>query len=151
MIHQAYFRLKDKRLFRFLIVGALAFVVDAGLLATMIYILNFNPYWQTVINGVELNISIANATSIILAYCFNFVLQRMWAFQARDQKWQQQAWKFIIVAVIAYILNNLIFGFLVKQLFINELISKVIVTALQMIWSFIMYKLIVFKVDHHEV
>ena len=125
-----------KEFIRFFIIGVSTFFVDFGILTFLIYTADFNPTYLGIISGANV---ISTFIAIILSYSFN----RFWSFGATGQSVMYQGSKYIAVFTLTYILNNLLFGGFVSIGMIPE-VAKVAVTFLQMIWSFIMYKYVVF-------
>src|SRR5687767_8089431 len=116
---------------KFFVVGFSAFLVDFGLLTFQIYVLKFNPFV-----GI---ISIANAISVTVAIVYSFILQRTWTFRSQDKRVVRQGGKYVAVALFSITLNSIIYGFLIQFGFIPPL-AKFVVTGLQMVWSFVLYK-----------
>lgn len=135
----------SKEFLRFFIVGVSATVLDFSILFFQISVLKSNPFLQFNVGGVVLNISVANAISALIAIIFSFIAQRLWTFDAKGTKIGNQALKYAIVVAFTYAYTNILFGSFVKDFGITELISKLIVTAMQMVTSYILYKFFVFK------
>lgn len=142
----ALYRLFFSRQFlKYVIIGVSGAVVDFGLLFIQIYLLQFNPFFQLYIGIFEINISGANAISALTAMVFSFILQRGWAFKASGEAVLGQLYRYIGAVTFTYIYTNLLFGFLVQKTGITEMISKFMVTCLQMGISYLLYKFIVFR------
>jgi putative flippase GtrA len=121
---------------KFFVVGFSAFLVDFGLLTFQIYVLNFNPF-----AGI---ISIANVISVSVAIVYSFILQRTWTFRSQDKRVVRQGGKYVVVAMFSITLNNIIYGFMIQFGLIPPL-AKFLVTSLQMCWSYVLYKWVVFR------
>lgn len=123
---------------RFFIVGVTAFIVDAGLLYLLLYVLNFNPIWFGLI-------SIANVISVICGLVTSYMLNRIWSFEAREERIASQGMRFVAVFISIYIGNQILFGLLTVQLTMQPLVAKVVVTFVQMFVSYFLYRKVVFK------
>lgn len=134
-----------KQFARFFVVGFSAFLIDAGLLSFQVFVLEFNPFIEFRLLGLLVSISIANAFSVLVALFVSFWLQRMWTFKSTNNNIAREGGRFAAVTASTYILNNLVYGFFVVSIGLHELVAKVLVTGLQMVWSFTLYKLVVFK------
>jgi len=125
-----------KEFIRFFIIGVSTFIVDFGILTFLIYTVDFNPTWLGIFSG-------ANVISTFIAITLSYTFNRFWSFGATEQSVIYQGGKYIAVFSITYLLNNLIFGgFIIVG--VSPEIAKLFVTFLQMIWSYFMYKYIVF-------
>jgi len=121
------------QLFRYCFVGGFAFLVDYGLL-----------YALTEFCGCHY---IVSATiSFIAGLIVNYLLSTWWIF--RKSKLKNKAAEFTIFAligVVGLILNNVLLYVFTDLLGIYYMISKLITTALVMIWNFAGRKIILFK------
>lgn len=123
---------------RFFVVGAISFLVDTGILFFLKEFLKFDLVLFGLISG-------ANVISVMCGMVTSFMLNRHWAFKAGEQKVMSQGGRFLVVFIVTYIGNQIVFGWFTNVLAIHYLISKVLVTLLQMVTSFLMYKFYVFK------
>lgn len=139
----------SKQFLKYFIVGLSGAVIDFGLLLTQVYILRFSPFFTVSFNVLDfpfnIDISVANAISAMTAIVYSFFLQRSWAFNAKDEKIRHQLYRYILVVGFTYLYTNILFGFFVVNHGITEGISKMLVTMLQMVTSYILYKYVVFK------
>ncbi|MCA9378920.1 GtrA family protein [Candidatus Dojkabacteria bacterium] len=122
---------------RYLAAGSIAFLVDAGSLSFLLYILNF----RLVVLDV---ISIPNVISVSLGLVASYFLNRIWTFAARKERVVSQGSRFVVVFVLTYIVNQLFFGVLTEYAFVHPLVAKVVVTFVQMFTSYVLYSKVVF-------
>ncbi|MBL8015102.1 MAG: GtrA family protein [Candidatus Doudnabacteria bacterium] len=141
--------LMSRQFVRFFIVGVSATLIDLSLLISMVYVLNFSPFFVVSFSVLDfpfnIDISVANSISAFIAIAYSFFLQRSWAFNANGGEMRHQLYRYILVVGFTYLYTNILFGFLVVNHGITEGISKVFVTAVQMVTSYLLYKLVVFK------
>lgn len=119
-------------LFRYLIVGFSSFGVEFLAFSFFLYV-------------VQTQALVANALSLLVAFTFNFTLSNFWTFKAGKTKAATKLTKYIALVIFNYTLNNAIFYFLNTVLAIHPVITKIIVTGLQVIWTYLAYKFWVFK------
>ena len=79
---------------------------------------------------------IANSCGFLLATISNYLLNRYWTFQSTDPRAFEQFGKFLAIAVIGLIFNNLIIYILNDKLKINFYLSKVFAIAAVSLWNF---------------
>lgn len=89
----------------------------------------------------------ANSIAICIAFCYNFMLNRIWSFKSRTPIQRQ------FVQYGALFLFNMAFsnGFIYamsRWLGVSPLISKILAMGCIVIWNFVIYKVIIFR--HHE-
>jgi len=119
--------------FRYLFVGGTAFVVDYGLL----YVLT---------EYAGLHYLLSATISFIAGLVVNYLLSTWWIFRKSklQNKWAEFL-VFAIIGVVGLLLNNL-FMYVFTDLFhIHYMVSKLITTALVMIWNFAGRKYILFN------
>lgn len=120
---------ETKRFFKFAIVGTSGAVVDFGLLNLGILIFGMPK-------------ALANTISFSAAVVNNFLWNRLWTFpETRSSPFFGQFWKFALVSIAGYFLNQTIFLGL-DHLFLYRLgtlgynLSKAIATLLVLFWNF---------------
>jgi len=119
--------------FRYLFVGGTAFVVDYGLL-----------YMLT--EYAALHYLLSATISFIAGLVVNYFLSTWWIFRKSklQNKWAEFL-VFAIIGVVGLLLNNL-FMYVFTDLFhIHYMVSKLITTALVMVWNFVGRKYILFN------
>lgn len=136
LIQKAFIEKTDNwfiQLFRYFFVGGFAFLVDYGLLVLL-----------TEVFGLHYLVSAT--ISFLAGLVVNYLLSTSWIFRKStlENKWAE----FLIFAVIGVVglgLNNLLLYLLTDKLHIHYMISKLITTALVMIWNFGARKIVLFN------
>ncbi len=120
------------QLFRYLFVGGFAFVVDFGLLFLLT-------------DGLSLYYILSATISFIAGLVVNYLLSTRWIF--RQSKLKNKAAEFIVFAligVVGLLFNNVLLYLFTEFAHFHYLISKLLTTALVMLWNFFGRKLILF-------
>jgi putative flippase GtrA len=118
-----------KRFIKFAIVGASGTVVDFGLLNFGILVLGLTK-------------ALANTISFSAAVVNNFVWNRLWTFpETRSSPFLGQLWKFFLVSLAGYALNQTIFlgldHFLLYRFgVLGYNLSKAVATLVVLFWNF---------------
>ena len=123
-----------EQIVKFGIVGALAFVIDYAVLFVLVEFFHMN--------------SIAAATiSFTVSVIFNYLASMKYVFVGRaDQSKRTQFIIFIVLSVIGllindgimWVLNGILKGFIPTYYY---LISKIVATAIVMVWNFVSRKI----------
>ncbi len=121
-----------KQLFRFGIVGGLAFLIDAGLL----YILTEFCHIYYLISSV---------ISFIVSLAFNYVLSIIWVFDVKKKQTYKEVLLFTILSVIGLGINQLVMFLGVDLLNIYYMLCKIISTIIVMVYNFITRKIFIEK------
>ena len=122
-----------KQIGRFLVVGGLAFLVDYGVLWTMVDLL-------------KANYLVASTLSFSVSVIFNYALSSIWVFESAGNG--NQIGNFVIfvaMSVVGLLLNLAIMWFAVDALELYYLVAKVGSTGIVMIYNFISRKIILEK------
>ncbi len=117
-------------IFRFLLVGGAAFLIDILFL-----------YLFTDIIGIHYLISAVIA--FLGALAFNYILTLRWVFQKGKSKGVSGALIFLALSVIGLIINQIILYLAVERININYLWGKVIAALIVMVYNFITRKLFI--------
>lgn len=122
----------NKKLFqqiiRFLFVGGSAFVIDAGILFILTSLLGMHYL-------------ISGMISFTVSVIYNYILSVKWVFDASKQhKKEQELVVFIGLSIIGLGINQLFMWILVDCLSFYYMFSKVIATAIVMVYNFITRK-----------
>ncbi len=121
------------QMFRFLLVGGLAFVIDYGVLVFCKEVLNI---------PVLISAAIAFTISVIA----NYILSVKWVFDVDKEKSKKKNFIiFIIFSIIGLGLTELIMWFGTDIVKISYLIVKIIATAIVMVFNFVTRKLFLEK------
>ena len=116
------------QIIKFLFVGGSAFVVD--------YLI----YW-VLVDVAGINYLIANPISFSVSVIYNYVLSVNWVFDvsAENKKTTEFA-VFILLSIVGLGINQLINWFCVDVVSIHYMVSKIIATAVVMVFNFITRK-----------
>ena len=121
------------QLFRYIIVGGIAFLVDYGLLFLLTEYFHFHYLLSATI-------------SFIAGLIVNYAISTRWIF--RNSKLDNRMMEFIIyslIGVIGLLVNNAMLYLLTDCIHIHYMLSKPITAAIVMAWNFIGRKIILFK------
>lgn len=121
-----------KQIFKFGIVGGLAFLIDYGVFTLLTQILNVHYL-------------IASILSFSISVIFNYILSIKWVFDVTKKQTTKDFIVFIVLSIIGLILNSVVMYIAVDLIHIHELISKIIATAIVMVYNFITRKIFVEK------
>lgn len=121
-----------KQLFRFGVVGGLAFLIDAGLL----YILT---------EFCHIHYLISSVISFTVSLAFNYILSIIWVFDVKKKQTYKDVILFVVLSVIGLGINQLVMFLGVDFLHIYYMLCKVISTIIVMIYNFITRKIFIEK------
>ena len=126
--------MKDKKellnqIFKFIIVGGIATIIDW----VIFYILN---------SIFKINPLISNIFSFSISLIYNYIASVKWVFVVSKKKNKKRIFiEFVFLSIIGLLLSEFIIWILVDKLLINSLISKIISTAIVMVFNFITRKI----------
>lgn len=120
------------QIFKFGIVGGLAFVIDF----TVLFVLTeyFHIYYLY-----------SAAISFIVSLIFNYILSIKWVFDVEKKQTVKEAISFVILSTIGLGINQLMMYVSVEILSIYYIEAKIISTTLVMIYNFVTRKLLIEK------
>ena len=122
-----------KQIFRFIIVGGIATVIDFALLYIFKEFLNFN-------------IILSNTLAFTISVIYNYIASIKWVFDVSENRnYKIQFIIFIILSILGLIINSSILYVFSKFLGIYYLLSKVLATIVVMIYNFITRKIFLEK------
>lgn len=117
------------QIFKFGIVGGIAFVIDFLLLFLFKELLS-------------LPVLLSNTLSFIISTIYNYIASTKWVFDTRKDKNNRQKFIiFVIFSVIGLLINNIVMWILTGVINLYYLLSKIVATAFVMIFNFITRKL----------
>ena len=119
-----------KQLFKFGIVGIIAFIIDYGLFA--------------ILTTLNMHYLLAQIISFTVSLIFNYWASIKWVFNAKKQTLKEII-IFIILSIIGLGINEILLYIGVDKFGYHELIVKLIATIIVMIYNFITRKLIIEK------
>ena len=121
-----------KQIIRFCVVGGTAFLIEFGV------------YWLCT-NLLGINYLISNIIGFTVSVIYNYILSILWVFDTKKQNKLLEMVIFIILSIVGLGLNELILWIAVDFVHIGTMISKVVATAVVMVYNFISRKLILEK------
>lgn len=119
-----------KQLFRFGIVGGIAFLIDFGIFALLTHL--------------GMHYLIAQIISFSISLAFNYVASIKWVFDAKKQT-PKEIIIFVLLSVVGLGINELLLYIGIDKLHFHELIVKLFATAVVMVFNFVTRKLIIEK------
>lgn len=124
---------KFKVIIKFLISGGTATAVDLGFLYVFTDIYKIHYLMSAVL-------------AFIIAFCVSFYLQKFWTFRDDNrEKLYVQLSQYIAVTLINLGINTYGMFFLVEKWGIKYLLAQIIMSGFIAIFSFIIYRFIIFK------
>lgn len=122
-----------KQIVKFGFVGGTAFVIDAGVLMIL------SKY-------VGINYMIANVISFTVSVIYNYVMSMKFVFEVNTETSKEKNFvQFIILSIIGLGINEVIMKLCVGLWTLPLLISKMLATAIVMVYNFISRKLLLEK------
>lgn len=120
-----------QQIIKFGFVGGTAFVIDAGILFLLTHFLGI--YYL-----------ISGAISFTVSVVFNYILSIKWVFDAKKNvKKSQELIVFIGLSIVGLGINQLMMWILVDIGHIYYMLSKIIATAVVMVYNFITRKMFI--------
>lgn len=119
---------------RYIVVGGIAAVIDAGTL-----------YFLSIRLGV--NHMIAAAVGFFLGLMVNYIISIAWVFESQG-KYRQELMLFSLIGVGGLVLTEIIMWATVDVAKSPIMLGKVIALLLVLIWNFGMRKKFVFEMSH---
>ncbi len=126
--------------YRFFAVGFAAFLLDFGILNTLVYVFDFKA---ELFNFVL----VANIVSTVCAILFGFYFQKRWTFKIIERNKTKTEFALFMVLQSFNLLfyNALVFNLLIKGLGLSIPLSKVLTISIQTFSSYFAMKYLVFK------
>lgn len=118
------------QILKFGVVGGLAFVIDY----TLLYIL-------TEFLGIHYLIS--SVISFTVSVIFNYIMSIKWVFDVNREQGVKEFVVFVVLSIIGLGINSLIMYLMVDIMSIYYMISKLVSTAVVMVYNFITRKIFV--------
>lgn len=121
-----------KQIIKFGIVGGIAFLIDYSLL----YILT---------EFLEIYYLYSSVVSFIVSLVFNYILSIKWVFDVSRKQNSKDFILFVVLSIIGLEINQLVMYIMVEKVNIWYMLSKIVATAIVMIWNFITRKIFIEK------
>lgn len=120
-----------KQIFRFGVVGGLAFLIDYGILFTLTEFANIPSL-------------LSAAISFTISVIFNYILSVKWIFDVPKKQTSKDIFIFIVLSLVGLLINEMIIYFCnLKN--IHYMLSKLGATFIVMIYNFITRKIFIEK------
>ena len=117
------------QIFKFVIVGGIATIID------FLFLYIFKEL-------VNLPIILSNTLSFTISVIYNYIASIKWVFNVNENKDKKQNFLiFIVFSIIGLILNDVIMHICISNFRIYYLISKLVATAIVMVFNFITRKM----------
>lgn len=120
------------QIFKFGLVGGIAFVIDYVLL-----------YLCT--EFLDIHYLVSSIISFTVSVIFNYILSVKWVFDVKKKQDTSDFIVFIILSVIGLGINSLIMYVMVEIFDVYYMLSKIVSTAVVMIYNFITRKMFIEK------
>jgi putative flippase GtrA len=120
------------QLVRFGVVGVIGFIVNLGVYAVFVH-------------PVGVDYRVASVAAWLVAVLNNFVLNRLWTFDARDGLARFQALRFLIVSLVAEGFSLLLLTLFVQDAGIDKVAAQAMAVAASMPLNFLGNKLWSFR------
>ena len=123
-------QLAESSVIRFLVVGALSFALDLGLLTLLHEVL-------------DVELWIATPIAFVVSLVFNFLLQRIFTFQATNGRGVSALKYGVLVVVNIFVSDLIVTGF--DALGWSYLLGKGTATILTTVWNYFLYRHWIFR------
>ena len=120
------------QILKFGIVGGLAFLIDYGLLYILTEYLNI--YYL-----------ISSVISFIVSLIFNYILSIKWVFDVTKKQTVKEITIFVVLSVMGLGINQVVMYVGSDLLKIHYMLTKLIATAIVMVWNFVTRKIFIEK------
>lgn len=119
-----------KQILKFGVVGGLAFVIDYALLYLLTEFLNIHYLISSII-------------SFSVSVIFNYILSIKWVFDVNKKQDVKEFIIFIVLSIIGLGINSLIMYIMVDLMNVYYMASKIVATAVVMVYNFITRKIFI--------
>ena len=121
------------QLFRYCIVGGIAFVVDNG------------SYWLLVSGGLHYTLSAI--AGFVVGLIVNYLLSKFFVFK-KESASTNAFFEFIIyglIGVLGLLITEVLLWFFIEKLFMDKIVSKLVASVIVLIWNFVARKVILYR------
>jgi putative flippase GtrA len=119
-------------LFLYLIVGALATVVEWG--AFYVFDLIFGIHY-----------TFSTALAFVLSTFANWLCGRLILFKKKTKNMATEIFKIYLISVTGLLMNIAIMYVAIEKVAVHDMVSKIIATGIVFIWNFLVRKLWIYK------
>lgn len=92
------------------------------------------------------------AIAFLFSFCVSFTLQKLWTFKDKNtNKTHKQATFYLLISVINLFVNIVAIYILVEVFGVWYMLAKVLISGTIAIYSFLIYKFIIFKYDKSHI
>ena len=130
-----HIKLSDKnenlfiQIFKFIIVGGIATVIDWLVYYVLYKFLNINPL-------------LGNILAFSVSVIYNYIASVKWVFNVNESKSKKRMFvEFIVLSVIGLLLTELLLWIGINKLGMHAMTTKIIATAIVMVFNFITRKI----------
>lgn len=120
------------QILKFGVVGGLAFLIDYGLL-----------YFLT--EYLHIYYLISSVISFTVSLIFNYILSIKWVFDVTKKQTYKEVIIFVVLSVMGLGINQLVMYIGSDLLHIHYMFTKLVATAIVMVWNFITRKIFIEK------
>lgn len=114
---------------KFVITGVIATAIDWGIFYVLVYIVHMDPL-------------IAQIFSFLVSTLFNYYSNTQWVFNTTKNKTRRRlVTEFFIISVVALGISELLLALFINVWGINDMLAKVIITAIVMVFNFVTRKI----------
>lgn len=139
MVQRIVHYIKNATFIKFCVVGTLNTLIDVGILQILLWVTNIDVQTSPLLFLFVL-------IAFLCAVVNGFVLNKLWTFRMRARKnTTRQFIKFLITNLIGLGLTMLLMYLFVQMLHIGPIISKLMTSALVLVWNFLATKHWTFK------
>ena len=121
------------QIFKFIIVGGIATVIDWLVYYIFYKIFKFNPL-------------IANIFSFSISVIYNYIASVKWVFNVTKDKTKKRMFvEFMFFSILGFLLTELLLWIFIDLINIDKMLSKIIATIIVMIFNFVTRKIFLEK------
>lgn len=122
-----------QQIFKFVIVGGIATIIDWVIYYILVHFVHLDPL-------------ISNVISFSISVIYNYIASVKWVFHVNQEKSRKKMFiEFILFSIFGLLLTELFLWIGIKLLHQNEMLVKVFATAVVMVFNFITRKLFLEK------
>ena len=116
------------QIFKFIIVGGIATIIDWIIYYLLYNFLNINPL-------------LSNIMSFTVSVIYNYLASVKWVFNINKDKNKRKTFmEFILFSIIGLLISEVLLFIMINKININKMLSKIISTMIVMIFNFITRK-----------